>query len=259
MAEDKVVQCNTLGKIGRFGNQMFQYAVAKKYAQITGSVLQTEKWAGQEIFEGINDPIPDRKLPVLKLDEYPQGQSNIDFNGWYRYHEAMRLWTYKEIRDVFKIKQKWLDRFPRQPERKIVVHLRRGDTTKLNMAVIDISAYYKALSKLGIDPESVKIVSDSLPSKKLSFDDELKTASVEWLPDFMEMVNAKILLRSNSTFSWWAAALSDCIVYSPVVDERVGIQYSVPFVLGNYPRSMPIKYNIGRLGDIFLEDDLSLA
>jgi hypothetical protein len=258
--EPKTIQCTCLGKIGRFGNQMFQYAAAKKYAQLTKSILQVPKWVGQELFEGLDDPLPSRELPKTNLDEFPPTLTDIDLNGWYRYHDAMKYWTYRDLKSTFKFKQKWLDRFPVPKEKRVVAHLRRTDITKINMSVVDISCYYKAIAKHGFDIDSVKFVSDSIPTKtdSYSFASELRDLDLEWLPDFMEMVNAKTLFRSNSTFSWWAAALGDAEVYSPIVDERVGIQYTTPFVRGNFPKTMPIKFNIGKLSDIFLEDDQSL-
>jgi len=55
---------------------------------------------------------------------------------------------------------------------------------------------------------------------------------------------ARTLFRSNSSFSWWAAELSDAIVYSPIVpikpvDKRnMHVVAECEFVNGNHPHFM---------------------
>jgi hypothetical protein len=52
------------------------------------------------------------------------------------------------------------------------------------------------------------------------------------LTDFFIMMNCKTLFRANSSFSWWAATLGTCKVYSPQVGTQTG-WVDVPFVAGN--------------------------
>ena len=47
------------------------------------------------------------------------------------------------------------------------------------------------------------------------------------------MINAKVLLRSNSTFGFWAGFFNGSDVYSPVVQGKVGFN-DVEFVKGNH-------------------------
>ena len=44
-----------LGRLGRFGNQIFQYAFLKIAARASGAEVQTDPWVGQALF-GHNDP-----------------------------------------------------------------------------------------------------------------------------------------------------------------------------------------------------------
>ena len=56
-----------------------------------------------------------------------------------------------------------------------------------------------------------------------------------FLPDFVALMQADVILRANSTFSWWAAALSNARVLAPIVGDLCGKQ-DVSFVEGNWPR-----------------------
>jgi hypothetical protein len=56
-----------------------------------------------------------------------------------------------------------------------------------------------------------------------------------FLTDFFSVMHADVVLRANSTFSWWAALLGRCRVFSPLVEDRTGYQ-TVEFVEGNWPR-----------------------
>ena len=68
---------------------------------------------------------------------------------------------------------------------------------------------------------------------------------LDFLPDLALMMRAKVLLRSNSSFAWWAATLGDNERFlSPdvsKVDANAGIaglfraEQHVPFVEGNHP------------------------
>jgi hypothetical protein len=59
---------------------------------------------------------------------------------------------------------------------------------------------------------------------------------LEFMRDFMDLYNADVLFRANSTFSWWAGTLGNAKVYSPIVDGLTGHQKDVKFVEGNWPR-----------------------
>ena len=53
-----------LGRIGRFGNQFFQYAFLRHYARRHGLAVQTPPWIGQELFDCSDPPIA-QPLPVI--------------------------------------------------------------------------------------------------------------------------------------------------------------------------------------------------
>ena len=59
------VQVSCLGGMGRFGNQLFQYAFAKSYADKYNCILEIPSdWIGWKIFE-LEDSVIEKKLPKV--------------------------------------------------------------------------------------------------------------------------------------------------------------------------------------------------
>jgi hypothetical protein len=51
----------------------------------------------------------------------------------------------------------------------------------------------------------------------------------------MEIMASRVIFRANSSFSWWAATLSDARVFAPVVGNNTG-WLDCSFVEGNHPK-----------------------
>ncbi len=101
---DRIVQITCLGKKGRLGNQFFQYAFARGYAQKHRARLEKPAWIGQELF-ALNDPRPNKRLPKTQLDEVPDdGRINIDLNGYFCWsgNHSRYPWTVEEVRNWFR-------------------------------------------------------------------------------------------------------------------------------------------------------------
>ncbi|MEM1168897.1 MAG: hypothetical protein AAGJ08_07420 [Cyanobacteria bacterium P01_H01_bin.35] len=61
--EDRsVLTMSYLGKLGRFGNQFFEYAFLKICAEKSGAQVETPPWIGQKLF-GHNDAPISKQLP----------------------------------------------------------------------------------------------------------------------------------------------------------------------------------------------------
>src|SRR6516162_4776310 len=56
------VTMRTLGQNGRFGNQIFQYAYLRLYAEACGAQIETGDWIGRDMFE-LSDPLVVGKPP----------------------------------------------------------------------------------------------------------------------------------------------------------------------------------------------------
>lgn len=238
-----VVQIGCLGNLGRFGNQLFQYAFARGYAESIGARLETPPWVGQRIFEGINDPAPSISVPTLSVDEFPDGKTNVNLWGYFQYDKCFKFYTLSKLRQWFKIKPALVERYGSQRQ-SVVTHIRRGDyltTYKDLFCSIGSPAYSNALREHGYG--SAVVVSDA------NYHNNIDDPSLEFLPDFLVLCNCDVLFRANSTFSWWAGTLgSQQKVFSPVVDGLRGMQDNVKFVEGNWPRCVDLPnvhdYNI---------------
>jgi len=148
-----------------------------------------------------------------------------------------------------------------------VAHLRRDDisspefnrTHVQGYSVISRESYLRAFRKFGYSEESMLWVSDDY-TREWHLDRQVRhrggweypTGSeyvpgivFDWLSDFMKLYFARTIFRANSSFSWWAAALSPTAkVFSPVLHKHhiYGVdgreEIDVDFVEGNHPHWM---------------------
>jgi hypothetical protein len=225
-----IVQCSCLGNFGRLGNQFFQYAFAKAYSLKYNAILEIpNNWIGRKLFN-INDPSISKSLSKTELDIIPWGNVNIDLFGYFQFKDCYNLYSQQEVKTWFKFKDKWLNLFPKK-ESYIACHLRRGDyedTYSGIYCIITQKSYILACKKFNLDINKVIWVSEENKKNNIECDKE----NIPFLPDFMTLYNADILIRANSCFSLWAGILSDKEVYSPIVVGKTG-SHDVEFVKGN--------------------------
>lgn len=207
--------------IGRFGNQLFQAAYARAYAEQCGLELRTNAWPGQQIFEGVNEgPLCDEgeRLP----DDYRQRQSDL-------------IYTRADCRRWFKIKQEWLDWFLRKRYwAQIVAHRRIGDYAACGYVVVSASSYYQMHQRLGYGTLVFACEENAATSPE---------GAPPFLCDFMRLVYAPVILRGNSSFSWWAATLSNAEVWSPRIDGlEGGREQDCAFEKGNHCRFSDLEF-----------------
>ena len=222
-----IVQISCLGNYGRFGNSLFQYATAKTYAERHNCILETPPWYGDELFNLKDKPLS-RKLPRYHHDQLPEGKVNVDLFGYFQDQNATKHLSRAKLKEWFKFQKRWTDTFPKK--HKIVAHLRRGDYVKYSNVYCSVSreSYVKACEKYNINKDEIYWVSEENQKKT-------KYPWLDFLEDFFALMNADIILRANSSFSWWAATLSNAQVFAPVVGNLTG-EHLVPFVEGNHPK-----------------------
>jgi hypothetical protein len=229
------IQINCLGSFGRFGNQLFQYAFARAYAESVGATLETPWWIGRSLF-CLDDPLPERQLPSLGLDEHPNGKVDVDLYGYFQRSDFFQHYTLSKLRTWFRFGHFWADKFPKSDKQLVAMHVRRGDYIDLHdvFCTVDEEAYIKAIVEAGHDPKKVVQVREDRPNN-------YPLQGFEFIRDFFTLYNADVLFRANSTFSWWAATLGQATsVYSPVVNGLKGHHKDVKFVEGNWPRCVDL-------------------
>lgn len=223
--------------IGGLGNAAFQYACTRKYAELIGARFECPDWSGRRIF-GLDDPYPSCELPDRNdggngdtANSLKWGETNVRIGGYFQFQDWVQHLSRAELRKWFTILPKWMDMVPKRDGPCIAAHVRQGDyIDHPQFCNISRQSYLNAIVEHGIKGELVWIEQDN-PMRIKEMDD----ARLWFLADFIRLMRSNVILRANSTFSWWTAVLSDAEVYSPVVNDLVGPN-DVPFARGNHPK-----------------------
>lgn len=136
--------------VGGFGNQLFQYAFARAYAEARHATLLTPGWIGQRVFNISNPPL-DYDLPHAGFDEIPNGRVNIILSGYFQSQTAIDFMSRSQLRAWFQLRSEWKQRFAtRLP---IAAHVRRGDYIGLSniYCLISENSYAVACRKFGLN------------------------------------------------------------------------------------------------------------
>jgi len=199
---------------------MFQYAYARAYAEGRDMDLTTSDWIGQQIFDiPVHHEVRTRNCEVLPT-EYHQDQASL-------------IYTRKQVKEWFRFKPWIFERMSGRPNLDTVAHLRRGDYKDLGYVVVSKESYLRDFTDRGFaQARTLCFLSEEEPYFPNPF-----PSDVSFVADFYVMVNATILYRANSSFSWWAATLSSAKVYSPVIEGlEGGREQDCKFIEGNWPR-----------------------
>lgn len=205
--------------IGRFGNQAFQFCYAKRFCELNGHTLATPPWVGEKIFD-----IPEAvrtENPDMVLGEYRQAQKDL-------------IYSRKWCKETLRLKPEVEEKFKNCPlHHDVAAHRRVGDYAGCGYPVVSEGSYYKLAFSLGYHPHDIDWVTEEEPYPHPEFTKELA-----FLPDFYRLMQATVLLRGNSSFSFWAAVLSSSDdIYAPVIEGlEGGREHDCTFVRGNWPR-----------------------
>jgi len=229
-----------------FGNQLFQIANAYAYARRYGKNLQLTKfWGGRSKQRPsywdtyLNNPkilsylVSDSKSsykqyyePKFSYTEIPVfATKNIKFKGYFQ-SEKYFIDYKDEIKDLFKLTPK-LEELANIEIQKIkgndstplvMVHIRRGDYVKSKKHTVQPLSYYnesqsKIEQHLMLRPRYVYFTDDpEWVKNNFTLDENDVIFSSKSLKDYEEfavMQKCDHFIIANSTFSWWAAWLSN--------------------------------------------------
>jgi hypothetical protein len=178
----------------------------------------------------------------------------VDLYGYFQTQECLDTLSRRELREWLTLHGGFRHLLAKQRSAYVACHLRGGDyQTRYSdrFCAVSRESYRRQLEKLGIRDADVLWVSEATPGGTNEF---LRRCGVGFLEDFYTLVNADILLRANSTFSWWAAVLGRGVVYSPVVEDLTG-EHTVEFTEGNHPKLFHARNVPGsKHSDLFLPD-----
>jgi hypothetical protein len=237
--------------MGRWGNATGQFAFARSIAERLGCRLECPTWQGSSIFvDAAGYPHSSAPLASLAVEAIPRHPAAA-IHGFYQFQEAFDQMKASELRKWLAIKPELLKRWQRPRKFYVAAHVRRGDYLKLKdrYAVIARQAYSRAIKAAGYKLDDVVWVSDEMPRGAGIFH------SLPFLHDFITLMNADVIFRANSTFSFWAAALGTGKKFSPNVGEQVGDLDDVEFVEGNHCANFSTKIHTRTIhGDTHLPE-----
>ena len=245
----------TLGRNGRFGNQIFQYFFMRVYAQQRGLNVQTPAdWIGRRLYD-LNDPPIREELPRWVDDKYEVADSptlnlrqplvNVDLWGYFQFPTSFYAPHRELFRSIFKptasvrpiLDAAW-KKLQSRGKTIIGLHIRRGDYEDIHINPHHLIASNEMLRKWlrEIWPLHEKPVlylcSDALDRLLPEFAEFSPVTErdigpgVDWayyLLDFDMLCRCHVVGISNSTFSFVPCMLSEHSdeFYRPTFDGRM--------------------------------------
>lgn len=187
--------------LGRLGNQMFEYAFLKAYSEKNGLQLQVPHCVLRDVFE-IAEGVPEIQSSLIEEGRFQFGMKNIMPKDYFQDKKYTDYYDRNYCKKMFKFRNT-----PVGDSKEVVAHIRHGDffRHRRTHAIVSIPSFERAFEKYHIDPKKVTWLRE-----------EDRRPIVD---DFICMMKAKTLFRSNSTFALWAHVLADdsqkC--YSPII------------------------------------------
>ena len=242
-----IVTMSTLGKNGRFANQVFQYAFLKIYAKEHEVTVETPEWIGRYLF-GHKDPPISQQLPIEKIllpadktikifpdalitdNPLPlfkdRSLMNKDFWGYFqfntKYYAPYKDYFFSLFIPIPEIKLRLdyaVDRLRSMGKTIVGLHLRRNDFGYSPFFIAPniwykewLEGIWKSLDKpilfIATD-EPDKVISDFQEyNPMLAKDLNIYLSEAEYYPDFYLLSQCDITAISNSSFSFAASMLN---------------------------------------------------
>ena len=259
---------------GGLGNRLFHYSFARAYAERHGCALRTKPHVWQHVFD-LPDSLPPIDGEVPRRDTYAfhewDGETDINITGMAQ-HQKNLIYTREQVRSWFRLKPELAKLVKNVPSLPLVASLRLGDYCYAcnPFAWVDKQSYLDCCGEFGLDTDNLYFLDGEqhyripeIPVSKpwVQLSDAEKETSIDFLPDLALMMRARVLLRSNSTFAWWAATLGYCErVFCPDVSKvnpalgivgGVRVPQLVPFVEGNHT---PVCHGYHYLSELHLRE-----
>jgi len=223
-----MIFCSNLNN-DRLGNQLFRFATGYALARALGTKFcYGEKWDRKHYILNPNDYISE----TLEIEDREDINPNLVYNEpRFEYEHipianGMTIDGYFQSEKYFKERKRELIQiFGRKVTRRNTcsIHIRRGDYLILPDIFVQLNCddyYVLACQVMNIDFAITDFIvcSDDITyaqefadwmKQKLQFNFEVSSGSEE--EDFYNLMNNQYHIIANSTFSWWAAWLSDPI------------------------------------------------
>lgn len=225
MIEIKTIY-NDVSKQG-LGNRLFQYCWARNIAEAKGFYLKSTPINGfSETYLDIpgikffeNEYVTPEATQIFDMNKIDNHLGKIIISGYSQRYEHY-IKNKNNIKKWLKIENE--DSYQIPNENDIVVNVRLGDYVNLGWD-LPIEYYEEMLKKETY--ENAYIICDEPQNSKLNklvsmgciIKDNSDYKKLKYIADFVFVKNAKKVVISNSTFSWWAAFLGQGKVYYPCI------------------------------------------
>ncbi len=185
-----VLRMSKFGRMGRWGNQVFQYAFLKSYALRNNLTVEIPAWIGEELYGFRDNPIGSKSLErVVEKGEHQIEDTiiphlrmplrNVDVEGWFQYHTSYYKPNQAYLMELFSepslpVLQRLTPiatRLREQGEDVIGLHFRRGDYGR-NMFYITPVDWYVDWLKINYERYDKPVV--FVATETLAILDELK-------------------------------------------------------------------------------------
>lgn len=221
----------TASLIGRMGNQAMTFLFAKAYAEAHGHDFQCSPPPELRGAFMLDDIAPLTAHGLSQRNEFElNGEGDVDIRCYAQSQKAM-IYTKAWAQRTLRIRPEWLVLLEAQrPKFLIVGHRRVGDYAGYGYPIVSQASYERACERHGLEVNRLVMLTE-----ETAMHCEGIPQSLSFLADFYAMMDANILLRGNSSFSWLAGLLGNGRVFSPIVEDKSGEQ-DCEFVEGNWPR-----------------------
>lgn len=231
-----MVTFSNLGKLGRFGNQLWQIAAVIGYSRKYSQDYVLPMWEYSKHFKyGFNQsailknyaPFHEKGFHFTPIPKY----KDVDIYG---YFQSINYWDniQRDIRALFSPNQQiqdLLDKTPLEPN-TCAIHVRRTDYLQLKdyHPSLPIDYYQRAMESMKADRYIV--FSDDIEWCKTepTFAGATFINSGNDLLDFFMMRQCDRFIIANSSYSWWASFLSIGLnkrIIAPKKEQWFGIKY----------------------------------
>ena len=227
------ITMSSLGRMGRFGNQLLQYGILRLYADACGCDIEVPDWIGRDLF-GLNDPLISRQLPYVEESSvdvmnaisggFPP-RANIDLAGFFAFSTQKYANQKKRFQSLFNLRGGALsaielawNRIGGNLNTVVALHLRRGDFGYGKFWIAPLSWYKEWLEAVWptLHNPVLYIATDDRSVLGEFRHYQPRTANsiatvpneLEFVVDFFMLTRANIVAISNSTFSFVASMLN---------------------------------------------------